>query len=238
MVDEFLEQQTDMASINITANDGHTFACWHVKANGFQRGSILVLQEIFGVNHHIKAVCEKLAAQGYEAYSPALFDRLEPGFATGYSKEEIAYALKFLPKLNWDLMVLDVLATVQHARASLNEPVSVMGFCLGASVAYLVGQGCSGISAVVGYYGGHIVNHLQQPARVPSLLHYGEKDHTISMSDVKRIQVERPECELHVYPAGHGFNCDERDSFDATSASLAWDRSLKWIERHAKTSSH
>ena len=238
MVAESLERQTDMASISITSNDGHTFACWYAKAKGQQRGSIVVLQEIFGVNHHIQAVCESLAVQGYEAYAPALFDRLEPGFATGYSKEEIANALKFLPKLNWDLMITDVLATVQHARASLNESVSVLGFCLGASVAYLAGQRGSGIAAVIGYYGGQIVNHLQEPPRVPSLLHFGETDHTIPMSDVKRIQVERPECELHVYPAGHGFNCDERASFDATSANLAWDRSLKWLERHAKTSSH
>jgi carboxymethylenebutenolidase len=185
MVAESLERQTDMASISITANDGHTFACWYAKAKGQQRGSIVVLQEIFGVNHHIQAVCESLAVQGYEAYAPALFDRLEPGFATGYSKEEIANALKFLPKLNWDLMISDVLATVQHARASLNEPVSVLGFCLGASVAYLAGQRGSGIAAVVGYYGGQIVNHLQEPPRVPSLLHFGETDHTIPMSDVK-----------------------------------------------------
>jgi len=235
MVGEYLERQTDMARIIINSNDGHSFACWHANSKGGKRGSVVVLQEIFGVNHHIKAVCERLAAYGYDAYAPALFDRIEPGFTTGYNKEEIAQALKLVPKLNLDLMVMDVLATVQHAHQSLNKPVSVLGFCLGASVAYLAGQRGSGIAAVVGYYGGQIVNHLQKPPRVPILLHYGETDHTIPISDVKRIQIERPECELYVYPAGHGFNCDERAAFDAKSAALAWDRSLKWLELNSKT---
>lgn len=194
----------------------------------------MVLQEIFGVNHHIQTVCDRLAAEGYDAFAPSLFDRIKPGFTSGYSKDEVAYALQFLPQLNWDHMLLDTLATARHARETVGGPVSVMGFCLGASVGYLAAQGGPDIAAVVGYYGGHIVNHLKEPARVPTLLHYGETDHTIPMSDVERIRTARPDIDVHLYPAGHGFNCDERAAFEASSAALAWDRSMQWLACHGR----
>jgi carboxymethylenebutenolidase len=222
-----------MAFIDIASPDRHRFACWQSPAKGPRRGAVVVLQEIFGVNHHIQAVCDRLAAEGYDAFAPALFDRMQPGFASGYSKEEVAKALEFLPRLDWDAMVRDTLATAAHARATCGGPVAALGFCLGASVAYLAAQRGEAIDAVVGYYGGQIVHHLAEPPRRPTLLHYGEQDHTIPMSDVARIRKERPECELHVYAAGHGFNCDERAAYEPVSARLAWSRSLDWLARHA-----
>lgn len=221
-----------MAFIDITASDGVPFSCWHAPAQSSPRGAVVVLQEIFGVNHHIQAVCGRLAAAGYEAFAPALFDRIAPGFTSGYSKEEVAHALQFLPRLDWGAMTLDTLATVDHAREATGKPVSAMGFCLGASVAYLAAQRGPGIASVVGYYGGQIVHHLQAPARTPTLLHYGETDHTIPMADVERIRSARPEIALHTYAAGHGFNCDERASFEPACAELAWERSMQWLARH------
>ncbi|MGJ7531479.1 dienelactone hydrolase family protein, partial [Variovorax sp. GB1P17] len=217
-----------MAFIRITAADGHVFSCWNSAATAPRPGAVVVLQEIFGVNHHIQAVCERLAALGYDAFAPALFDRISPDFASGYSNDEVAHALELLPRLDWKAMVRDTLATVQHAQHATGSPVSVMGFCLGASVGYIAAQTAPGITAVVGYYGGHIVHHLDAPARSPTLLHYGESDHTIPMADVERIRSTRPDCTVHVYPAGHGFNCDERASFEPTSAALAWERSMQW----------
>jgi carboxymethylenebutenolidase len=223
-----------MAFIQMTAPDGHRFSCWQSLAQGPRRGAVVVLQEIFGVNHHIQAVCDRLAAAGYDAFAPALFDRLQAGFSSGYSKEEVARALQFLPRLDWDGMVRDTLATAAHIRATRGGPVAAMGFCLGASVAWLAAQRAEEVDAVIGYYGGQIVQHLQEPPRRPTLLHYGEQDHTIPMSDVDRIRRERPECELHVYAAGHGFNCDERAAFEPVSAALAWNRSMAWLQRHAR----
>jgi carboxymethylenebutenolidase len=220
-----------MAFIEIASADGLRFGCWQSPATGSRRGSVVVLQEIFGVNPHIRSVCDRLAGLGYDAFAPALFDRLQPGLSLGYSKEEVASALAFLPRLDWDAMVSDTLATVRHARER-GGPVAAMGFCLGASVAYLAAQRESGIAAVVGYYGGQIVRHLEAPPQSPTLLHYGETDHTIPMADVERIRQGRPECELHVYPAGHGFNCDERASYAPASAALAWDRSMRWLSTH------
>lgn len=217
--------------IEIRSPDGHRFQCWQAKATGRARGAVVVLQEIFGVNHHIRAVCTRLASAGYDAFAPALFDRLQRGFTSGYSQQEVAEALKLLPKVDWNGMVTDTAATLRHARDG-GKPVALMGFCLGASVAYLTAQSEPGVAAVVGYYGGQIVRHLDRSPQSPTLLHYGETDHTIPMADVERIRTGRPECELHVYPAGHGFNCDERPSFEPASAALAWERSMRWLDTH------
>ena len=220
---------TEASFITISAPDGHAFDCWQAHSDRAPRGAVVVLHEIFGVNSHFRSLCGRLAEAGYDAYAPALLDRLQPGFTSGYSKEEVAEALKLLPRLDWQAMVADTLATVRLASRS-GRPVALMGFCLGASVAYLAAQAERGIAAVVGYYGGHIVQHLDRPPHSPTLLHYGETDHTIPMADVERIRSQRPECTVHVYPAGHGFNCDERTSFEPQSAALAWERSLRWLE--------
>ena len=217
-----------MAFIELTSVDGQHFSCWESPVEGVQRGSVVVLQEIFGVNHHIQSVCARLAREGYRAFAPALFDRLRPGFTSGYSKDEVAEAMKLLPQLDWDAMVMDTLATVGYAQAK-GGPVAVMGFCLGASVAYLSAQREAGIAAVIGYYGGQIVNHLDQAPQSPTLLHYGETDHTIPMADVERIRQARPDCQVHVYPAGHGFNCDARAAYEPVSAAQAWSRSMAWL---------
>jgi carboxymethylenebutenolidase len=222
----------DARFLKITSADGQAFDCWQAPAERDPRGAVVVLQEIFGVNSHIRSVCARLAREGYDAYAPALFDRLQPGFTSGYSKEEVAQALAFLPRLDWKAMVADTLATVHHARRS-GRPVALMGFCLGASVAYAAAQTEPGIAAVIGYYGGQIVQHLERPPQSPTLLHFGATDHTIPMADVERIRAERPECVVHVYPAGHGFNCEERASFEPGSAALAWERSMRWLETHA-----
>jgi len=220
------------AFIKIEAADGHAFDCWRVAHEGARsRGAIVVLQEIFGVNPHIRSVCARLADAGYDTYAPALFDRLQPGFQSGYGQDEVAAALKLLPDLDWTLMVGDTRAVVRLARQR-PAPVALMGFCLGSSVAYMTAQDDRDIAAVVGYYGGHIVRHLDRPPQSPTLLHYGQTDHTIPMTDVERIRAGRPECELHVYAAGHGFNCDERASYEPLSARLAWQRSLEFLATH------
>ena len=219
------------SSVKLTAADGHVFGCWHEPVSGKPRGAVVVLQEIFGVNAHIRSLCARLAADGYEAWAPALFDRFQPGFESGYGKDEVAEALKFLPRLDWPAMVADTRATVREAGEG-GQRVAVLGFCLGASVAYMASQDDPAITAVVGYYGGQIAQHLDRPPLAPTLLHYGETDPTIPMAAVERIRSARPDCELHVYPAGHGFNCDERASFEPASAATAWSRSMQWLAAH------
>lgn len=214
--------------VSLVSADGHELSAYRADPSGPARGGIVVLQEIFGVNRHIRTVCDRLAAQGYVALAPALFDRQVKGFESGYSEEEVAEARKFLADLDWPKLLMDTEAAVKALRPEV--PVAVLGFCLGGSVAYLAAARSEGLAAAVCFYGGRIAHFADEAPRVPVQMHFGEKDHTIPMSDVETIKAKRPETEIHVYPAGHGFCCDERGSFDAESNNLAWKRAHTFLE--------
>lgn len=215
--------------ITLTAADGHTLSGYEATAEGAKVG-VVVLQEIFGVNPHIRDVADRFAAAGYQAVAPALFDRIERGFESGYSAEEVDAARPFLAKFDWDAALADVDAAKAHL-ASKGLQVAVVGFCLGGSLAFLSATRLDGLAAAVGYYGGYIAKVADEAPRCPVLLHYGDSDHTIPMGDVEAVKAARPDVEIHVYHAGHGFNCDARGSFDKESADLAWARTLAHIAR-------
>ena len=164
----------------------------------------MVIQEIFGVNHHIRAVCDRLAGAGYVAIAPSIFDRIEPNFQCGYSPDEVAIARKFVANPDWAAMLRDTQAAIDAVKDV--GPVGIIGFCLGGSVAYAAATKLSGLSAAIGYYGGAIVRFADDKPKVPTQLHFGEKDAGIPLTDVETIRTKRPEVEIHVYPgAQHGF---------------------------------
>ena len=212
--------------LSLTAKDAHRLGAYRADPEGKPRGGIVVVQEIFGVNHHIRSVCDRLAALGYSALAPALFDRFARDFQSGYSPDEIAQARKLLANVDWAAFVRDTTAAVE----ALPRPVAVMGFCMGGTVAYLAATQLDGLAAAVCFYGGQIVKHADQKPRCQTQMHFGEKDEHIPMTDVDAIRANRPECEVHVYPAGHGFYCDERASFDPESAAIAWGRSIRFLD--------
>ncbi len=216
-------------TIRLTASDGHQLGAYRADPAGAARGGVVVLQEIFGVNHHIRAVCDRLAAEGYAAVAPALFDRFLPGFESGYSPEDIAEARKHLGALDWDALMRDTAAAADLLRQ--DGPVATIGFCLGGSVSFLAAARLPDLSAAICYYGGQILRFADEAPRCPTQMHFGEADHAIPVADVEAIRAKRPECEIHLYPAGHGFNCDERASFDPASAKLAWGRSMAFLEQ-------
>jgi carboxymethylenebutenolidase len=219
--------------IKLTASDNFQLGGYRAEPRTAPKAAIVVIQEIFGVNHHIRAVCDRLADEGYVAVAPSIFDRIEPNFTSGYSPDEIAVARKFVANPDWTAMLRDTQAAID----SITEvgPVGIVGFCLGGSVAYAAATKLSGLSAAVGYYGGAIVRFADDEPKVPTQLHFGEKDAGIPLSDVEIIRAKRPDVEIHVYPgAQHGFHCDERASYDKTSADLAWPRSLSFFARHLK----
>jgi carboxymethylenebutenolidase len=219
--------------IKLTASDHFQFGGYRAEPNGAPKGAVVVIQEIFGVNHHIRAVCDRLAHEGYVAIAPSIFDRIEPGFTSGYSPDEIATARKFVANPDWTAMLRDTQAAIDAVKDV--APVGIIGFCLGGSVAYAAATKLSGLSAAIGYYGGAIVRFADDKPTVPTQLHFGEKDAGIPLGDVETIKAKRPEVEIHVYPgAQHGFNCDERASYDKTSADIAWPRSLAFLARHLK----
>jgi carboxymethylenebutenolidase len=214
-------------TLTLTAEDGHSLGAYEAEAPGATTG-VVVVQEIFGVNAHIRAVTDRFAAAGYTAIAPALFDRFDPGFESGYSEAEIAHARSFIARLDWDDVMRDTQAAVRHLHDT-GLTAAVVGFCLGGSVAFLAATRLDGVAAAVGYYGGHVVNVRDEVPRCPTLLHFGRTDHTIPMSDVEAIRAARPEVEIHVHEAGHGFNCDARGSYAPESAARAWDRSLAFL---------
>ncbi|MGJ4902160.1 dienelactone hydrolase family protein [Bradyrhizobium sp. HKCCYLS2058] len=219
--------------IKLTASDGFQLGAYRVDPTGTAKGALVVIQEIFGVNHHIRNVCDRLAAEGYVAIAPAIFDRVEPGFTSGYSPDEIAVARKFVANPDWAAFLRDTQAAIDGVRNV--GPVGIIGFCLGGSIAYAAATKLTGLKAAVGYYGGAIIRFADDKPTVPTQLHFGEKDAGIPLSDVETIKAKRPDVEIFVYPgAQHGFGCDERASYDKPSADLAWTRSLAFLGTHLR----
>ena len=219
--------------ITLTASDGFKLGAYRADPAGAAKGAIVVIQEIFGVNHHIRSVCDRLAAEGYVAIAPSIFDRSQPNFQCGYTPDEIANARKFIANPDWPAMLRDTQAAIDAVKNV--GAVGIIGFCLGGSIAYAAATKLSGLSAAVGYYGGAVVRFADDKPKVPTQLHFGEKDAGIPLADVETIKSKRPEVEVFVYPgAQHGFHCDERASYDKTSAEIAWPRSLAFLAKHVK----
>jgi carboxymethylenebutenolidase len=217
-------------SIELTASDNHRFGAYRADPSGTPVGGVVVVQEIFGVNHHIRGVCDRFAAEGYAAVAPALFDRQVRDFQSGYSPEEIEKARKFVAKPDWDAMLRDTAAAIASLKGV--GPVGIVGFCMGGTIAFLAAARLDGLSAAVGYYGGGIVNFADEKPRCPTQLHFGDKDQSIPLTAVETIKQKRPDCDIHVYQdAGHGFHCDERGSYHEPSSKVAWERTLAWLKR-------
>jgi carboxymethylenebutenolidase len=216
--------------LTLTAADSHRLGAYRADPAGTPKGGIVVVQEIFGVNHHIRSVCDRVAEAGYAAVAPALFDRIVRDFESGYSPDEVAKARKLVEKRDWDAVLRDTAAAVEELKGV--GPIAVVGFCMGGTVAFLAATRLSGIAAAVCYYGGGIGSFAEETPKCPVQMHFGEKDEHIPLTMVDDIRKKRPESEVYVYQgAGHGFHCDERASYHAESAALAWKRSLAFLEK-------
>jgi carboxymethylenebutenolidase len=218
-------------NIRLTASDGFELGAYRADPATAPKAAVVVIQEIFGVNSHIRNVCDRFAAQGYVAVAPAIFDRIEPDFQSGYSPDEVAVARKFIANPDWDAFMRDTQAAIDVVKSA--GPVGVIGFCLGGSIAFLAATRLTGLKAAIGYYGGAITRFADEKPKVPTQLHYGEKDAGIPLTDVDIVRSKRPDVEIFVYDnALHGFNCDERASYDKASADVAKRRSLDFFAKH------
>lgn len=216
--------------ITLTAADGHSLDAWRSGPADAKAG-LVIIQEIFGVNRHMRRVAEGFAAAGYAVICPALFDRTERCVELGYSSEDVARGRSLRGTIDEHLTLLDVLAAAGALPAGL--PRGIIGFCWGGTVAWHGATRSSAFRASVGWYGGGIAAAKSEAPRCPVQLHFGEVDAGIPMADVEAIQAARPEVETHVYPgAGHGFGCEERGSFVAADANRAQRRSLDFLARH------
>ena len=217
----------------LTAKDQHQLGAYRADPQGTPKGGMVVIQEIFGVNHHIRAVCDRLAALGYAAIAPAVFDRFSRNFESGYTPDEIAHARSLIGNLNWDKMMADIAAAVGELKSA--GPVGIVGFCMGGTAAFLAACRVPGLSAAVSYYGGQIVKFADEKPNCPLQMHFGQKDESIPMDAVETIKRKQPQAETYVYPgAPHGFSCDERASFRKEASDLAWSRTQEFLAKHMK----
>jgi carboxymethylenebutenolidase len=218
------------SKITLTASDGFKLGGYSAAPAGKPKGGLVVIQEIFGVNHHVRNLCDRFAAHGYLAVAPAVFDRIQPDFECGYTPAEIEHARTFLPKIDWGKMMLDTAAAIDAVKSA--GKVGIVGYCMGGSVAFLAAGKLDGLSCAIGYYGGAIAKNVDVKPKVPTLLHFGDQDHSIPMSDIETIKAKRPDAEIYVYHAGHGFACDERGSYSEAATNEALPRTLAWLTKY------
>jgi carboxymethylenebutenolidase len=217
--------------IELTASDGHKLSAYRADPSGQPRGGIVVIQEIFGVNSHIKAVTDGFAADGYLAIAPSMFDRVQKNVDLGYTPEDIAKGREIRGKVTWDQALADVAAALAQVKGS--GKVGIVGYCWGGTVTWVSCTKLDGFSAGSSYYGGGIGNFASDKPKCPVICHFGEKDHAIPLDEVQKVKDARhPGVEVHIYPSGHGFNCDERGSYDAASAKLARERTLAFFRKN------
>jgi len=218
-----------MSTLQLLATDGHRLSACLAPPEGRPRGGVVVVQEIFGVNSHIRRTAEQYAAAGYLAIAPALFDRVQRDVELGYDAASRESAIELVKKTTIEGAIADLdaaVAAVAHAGR-----VGMVGYCWGGRLTYLA---CckTNVAAGVAYYGAGIAQLLDDTPRCPLMFHFGEHDSHIPLTEVEAIRRAYPAGVYHTYPAGHGFNCSERASFDAASARLAFERTLEFFHSH------
>ncbi len=221
--------------IDLKAADGTPFAAYVAEPAGKPRGAIVVLQEIFGVNSHIRSVADGYAADGYLAVAPATFHRVKPGVDIGYTPEdmktgmELKAAVEALPAPG---VMQDIQAAIDHAAQA--GKVGIVGYCYGGLLTWRSAFTLTGLSAAVPFYGGGVTtpDEVARTPRVPVMAHFGDQDHWIPLDGVEAFKKAHPDVEVHIYNANHGFNCDQRGSWDAPSAKLARERTLAFFGKH------
>ena len=216
--------------VELKASDGHHLNAYVAEPSGKPRGAIIVVQEIFGVNSHIREVADGYAADGYLAIAPAMFDRAQRNFEAGYTQQEIATGRGVREKITWEQAILDVEAARHEVRSA--GKTGIVGYCWGGSVAWAAAARVPGLAAAVCYYGGSIPELIGEKPKCPVMLHFGEKDQSIPLDKAQKVAAAHPEAKTYFYPAGHGFNCDQRGSFDETCSNEARARTLEFFRKH------
>ena len=217
-------------NVKLTAADGFELDAYRADPEGTPKGAVVIIQEIFGVNSHIRDVCDGYAADGYVAIAPALFDRVEKGLELGYDPDSQEKGKATRAGLNWD----DSLADAQAAAETVRDAgmVAIIGYCFGGSVAWL-GATRGNYDASVSYYGGNAADFADETPKCPIICHIGTEDRGIGPDKVEKIKSSQPDVPVYMYEgAGHGFNCNVRGSWHEEAAKLARERTLAFLAEH------
>ena len=221
--------------IDLKSADGFSFPAYVAQPAGTPKGAVVVLQEIFGVNSHIRNVADGYAAQGFLAVAPSTFHRVKADVDLGYQAEDmqagsaLKSAVEALPAPG---VMQDIQAAIDYAGKA--GKVGIVGYCYGGLLTWRSACTLNGLSAAVPYYGGGVTTpeEIARKPKVPVMAHFGDQDHWIPMDTVKAFEAAHPEVEVHVYAANHGFNCDQRGSWNAGAAATALERTLYFFNKH------
>lgn len=221
--------------IDLQAADGQSFPAYVARPAGTPKGAVVVLQEIFGVNSHIRSVADGYAKEGYLAVAPSTFHRVKPGVDLGYTEQDMqaGFALKMaVEALPAPGVMQDIQAAIHHAAQA--GKVGVVGYCWGGLLTWRTACTLDGVAAAVPYYGGGVTtpDEVARTPRVPVMAHFGDQDHWIPLDGVEAFKRAHPQVEVHVYNANHGFNCDQRASWNEPAARLARERTLAFFAKH------
>jgi carboxymethylenebutenolidase len=221
--------------IEIPASDGHRLGAYLAEPKEHTNSAVVIVQEIFGVNRHIRAVTDDFATQGFLAIAPALFDREQRGLELNYNAADRTRGMQLVKRIGLENSLLDVAAAIDRAAQDSpeNKKVGVVGYCFGGTLAWLSATRFEP-AAAVGYYGGQIARFASEKPRCPVLLHFGAKDAHIPESEIEIIRKAHPDVPLYLYDAGHGFNCDQRPDYEPRSAREARLRTLDFLRQHLK----
>ena len=213
----------------LTSADGFEFDAYYCEATGETRGGVIVVQEIFGVNDHIRDVTERFAAVGYTAIAPALYDRWHLSFNGGYNGDDMAVGRDLKAQANAELE--KVMMDVEAARDKLAAlgKVGITGFCWGGFVAWMAACRLD-VQASAAYYGGGIIDFNDEEPKCQTIAHFGAQDQSIPMDDVEAIKGAHPKAEIFIYEADHGFHCDQRQQFDPRAANVASMRTIRLFD--------
>ena len=219
-------------TISLTSSDGFQLSAYRAEPEGTAHGAIVVVQEIFGVNSHIRSVADRYAAAGFLAIAPAIFDRAEPGIELGYTQDDMAAGREIVRgKLDFQTVLADVAAA--GAAATEAGKVGIVGYCYGGLVTAAAAiHHADTFDAAVSYYGGGSVTLIDETPVAPLMMHFGERDHAVPLDDVAKISAAWPKATVHLYDAEHGFNCDQRGSFSAVPAAIAQARTYRFFDDH------
>lgn len=215
----------------IRSSDGFALGAYQAAPGGTPKGAVVVIQEIFGVNGHIREVVDGYAEAGYFAIAPQIFDRVERDVELGYQESDMAQGIALaFQKLDRDLALQDLQASIDAASA--HGKVGVVGYCFGGLLTWLCACELDGVSAASSYYGGGVAGEASRTPRCPVIMHFGELDAHIPMTDVEKVKAAQPNVGVYVYKADHGFNCDHRASYNAEAAAEARARTLEFFAEH------
>ena len=226
-----------MTTVRLKASDGFECPAYVAQPEGKPKGAVVVIQEIFGVNPHIREVADGYAAAGYFAIAPAMFHRAKHGVELGYTPDDmqagmaLKAAIEALPDMAF---MADVQAAVKYAQQTSGAKVGIVGYCWGGLLTWRAAALVQGLSAAVPYYGGGSTTseEIARHPNCPVMAHYAKQDHWIGLDTVETFSKAHPEVAVHLYEADHGFNCDHRGSYQKVSADLARERTLAFFEEH------